>query len=103
MKKFSNDPSDKANHDGPEDTHFGAPTIRRNKCELLVTSAHEISSASDALRAFSRQIIAKSAHSRRMQKTLSLVAKFHAMFTTHILVGIIGALIGAIALRLLGF
>jgi hypothetical protein len=36
------------------------------------------------------------------KKALTLVAKFHAMFTTHILLGIIGALLGSIALRLLG-
>jgi hypothetical protein len=37
-----------------------------------------------------------------MQKKPNVVAKFHAMFTTHILLGIIGALLGTIALRLLG-
>jgi len=37
-----------------------------------------------------------------MQKKLKLVARFHAMFTTHILLGIIGALLGTIALRLMG-
>jgi len=36
------------------------------------------------------------------KKPQTLVAKFHAMFTTHILLGIIGALLGTIALRLLG-
>ena len=39
-----------------------------------------------------------------MQKnSQTLLAKFHADFTTHILFGIIGALLGTIALRLLGF
>jgi hypothetical protein len=37
-----------------------------------------------------------------MQKKPNLVARFHAMFTTHILLGIIGALLGTIALRLMG-
>lgn len=38
-----------------------------------------------------------------MQKKLeSFVAKFHAKFTTHILLGIIGALLGTIVLRLMG-
>jgi hypothetical protein len=37
------------------------------------------------------------------KKPYRLVAKFHAMFTTHILLGIIGALLGTIALRILGF
>jgi len=37
-----------------------------------------------------------------MQKKPHLVARFHAMFTTHILLGIIGALLGTIALRLFG-
>jgi uncharacterized membrane protein YeaQ/YmgE (transglycosylase-associated protein family) len=37
-----------------------------------------------------------------MQKKAHLVARFHATFTTHILLGIIGALLGTIALRLLG-
>jgi hypothetical protein len=42
--------------------------------------------------------------SQTMQKKpQTLVARFHAMFTTHILLGIIGALLGTIALRLLGF
>jgi hypothetical protein len=36
------------------------------------------------------------------KKPENLVAKFHAMFTTHILLGIIGALLGTIALRLMG-
>jgi uncharacterized membrane protein YeaQ/YmgE (transglycosylase-associated protein family) len=37
-----------------------------------------------------------------MQKKPNVVNRFHAMFTTHILLGIIGALLGTIALRLLG-
>jgi hypothetical protein len=37
------------------------------------------------------------------KKPQTLLAKFHVMFTTHILFGIIGAVIGTIALRLLGF
>jgi uncharacterized membrane protein YeaQ/YmgE (transglycosylase-associated protein family) len=37
-----------------------------------------------------------------MQKLENLVAKLNAMFTTHILLGIIGALIGTIVLRLMG-
>ena len=37
------------------------------------------------------------------KKSQTFVAKFHATFTTHILLGIIGALLGTIALRLLGF
>jgi hypothetical protein len=37
-----------------------------------------------------------------MQKKPHLVASFHAIFTTHILLGIIGALLGSIALRLFG-
>ena len=37
-----------------------------------------------------------------MQKK-SVMARFHAKFTTHILLGIIGALLGSIALRLLGY
>jgi hypothetical protein len=36
------------------------------------------------------------------KKPENLVAKFHAQFTTHILLGIIGALLGTIALRLMG-
>jgi uncharacterized membrane protein YeaQ/YmgE (transglycosylase-associated protein family) len=36
------------------------------------------------------------------KKALTFVSKLHAMFTTHILLGIIGALLGTIALRLLG-
>jgi hypothetical protein len=42
-------------------------------------------------------------YKRAMQKKpQTLVAKFHEMFTTHILLGIIGALLGTIGLRLLG-
>lgn len=38
-----------------------------------------------------------------MQKTpKNLLARFHAMFTTHILLGIIGALLGTVALRVMG-
>ena len=37
------------------------------------------------------------------KKPENLVAKFHAKFTTHILLGIIGALLGTIALRLMGW
>jgi uncharacterized membrane protein YeaQ/YmgE (transglycosylase-associated protein family) len=37
-----------------------------------------------------------------MQKKPNVVTRFHGMFTTHILLGIIGALLGTIALRLLG-
>jgi len=38
-----------------------------------------------------------------MQKTpKNLLARFHAMLTTHILLGIIGALLGTIALRVMG-
>jgi uncharacterized membrane protein YeaQ/YmgE (transglycosylase-associated protein family) len=36
------------------------------------------------------------------KKPQTLVAKLHAMFTTHILLGIIGALLGSIVLKLLG-
>jgi hypothetical protein len=32
----------------------------------------------------------------------NLLARFHAIFTTHILLGIIGALLGTIALRVMG-
>ena len=35
-------------------------------------------------------------------KPENLVAKFHARFTTHILLGIIGALLGTIALGFMG-
>jgi hypothetical protein len=39
-----------------------------------------------------------------MRKILkNLVADFHAKYTTHILFGIIGALLGAIALRVMGW
>ena len=41
-------------------------------------------------------------YTEAMQKKPNVVARFHAMFTTHILLGIIGALLGTIALRLLG-
>ena len=37
-----------------------------------------------------------------MQKLEELLASLNAMFTTHILLGIIGALLGTIALRLMG-
>jgi hypothetical protein len=37
------------------------------------------------------------------KKPYNLVAKFHDMFATHILLGIIGALLGTIAGRILGF
>ena len=36
------------------------------------------------------------------KKLINLVAKFHDMFTTYILFGIIGALLGTIALRVMG-
>jgi hypothetical protein len=36
------------------------------------------------------------------KKPEKLVAKLHAQFTTHILLGIMGALLGTIALRLMG-
>ena len=36
------------------------------------------------------------------KKPENLLAKFHATFTTHILLGIIGALLGTIALRIMG-
>jgi hypothetical protein len=37
-----------------------------------------------------------------MQKLEKILARFHAMFTTYILLGIIGALFGTVALRLMG-
>ena len=36
------------------------------------------------------------------KKPDNLLAKCHAIFTTHILLGIIGALLGTIALRVMG-
>ena len=37
------------------------------------------------------------------KKPENMLVKFHAMFTTHILLGIIGALLGTIALRVMGW